>query len=42
VLTIFCLLGSPPAGKEEGITLVLGQGMNFNKPTSGETAFIKV
>jgi hypothetical protein len=42
VLTVLCLLGSPPAGKEEGITLVLGQGMNFTKPTSGETVFIKV
>ncbi|TMD15324.1 MAG: hypothetical protein E6I96_07625, partial [Chloroflexi bacterium] len=29
VLTVFCLLGSPPAGKDEGITLVLGQGGNF-------------
>ena len=41
VLTVFCLLGSPPAGKDEGITLVLGQGGNFTKPVSGETVFIR-
>lgn len=41
VLTVFCLLGSPPAGKDEGITLVLGQGGNFTKPVNGETVFIK-
>src|SRR5216683_1339447 len=41
VLTVFCLLGSPPAGKEEGIALILGNGMNFTKPAGGETVFIK-
>jgi len=40
VLTVTCLLGSPPAGKDEGITLILGNGMNFTKSTSGETAFV--
>src|SRR5438552_2173685 len=25
VLTIYCVLGSPPGGKEEGITVILGQ-----------------
>jgi len=41
VLTVFCVLGSPPAGKDEGVTLVLGQGGNFTKPVSGQTVFIK-
>ncbi len=41
VLTIFCLLGSPPPSKDEGISLILGNGMNFTRPTSGETVFIK-
>jgi hypothetical protein len=41
VLTIECLFGSPPAGKQEGSRLVLGQGLNFNKSTSGQTLFIK-
>lgn len=40
VLTVTCLLGSPPAGKNEGVTLILGNGMNFTKSTSGETAYI--
>lgn len=40
VLTVTCLLGNPPAGKDEGITLVLGNGMNFTKSTSGQTDFI--
>ena len=42
VLTITCLLGSPPAGKDEGVTLVLGQGGQFTKSTGGETAFVPV
>jgi hypothetical protein len=41
VLTITCLLGTPPPSKMEGITLVLGQGGNFNTSTGGETVFIK-
>jgi hypothetical protein len=41
VLTIACLVGSPPAGKDEGIRLVLGQGLNFSQSTSGQTLFIK-
>jgi len=40
VLTVFCLLGSPPPSKEEGITLILGNGMNFTEQTSGETVYI--
>jgi hypothetical protein len=40
VLTIICLQGSPPAGKEEGITLVLGSGGQFTKEAGGNTVFI--
>jgi hypothetical protein len=40
VLTIYCLLGSPPAGKEEGITLILGSGGQFTKQDGGNTVFI--
>jgi hypothetical protein len=42
VLIVECLISSPPpAGKDEGIRLVLGRGLNFNKSTSGQTLFIK-
>jgi hypothetical protein len=40
VITIICLVGSPPPGKDEGIKLVLGEGGNFNRSTSGVTLFI--
>ena len=42
VLTVTCVLGSPPAGKMEGITVVLGTGGQFTKPVleSGTTVFI--
>jgi hypothetical protein len=42
VLTIFCLLGSPPAGKAEGIAVILGNDGQFTKPVaeSGNTVFI--
>jgi len=40
VLTIYCLLGSPPAGKEEGITVILGNGGQFTKQDGGTTVFI--
>jgi hypothetical protein len=38
VLTITCLLGLPPAGKVEGIAVVLGSGGQYTKPVaeSGE------
>lgn len=42
VLTITCALGSPPAGKEEGITVVLGSGGQFTKPDGGNNVFIPV
>jgi len=41
VLTVHCVLGLPPAGKDEGINLVLGQGLNFTKSKGGQTLFIK-
>jgi hypothetical protein len=40
VLTIYCLLGSPPNGKEEGITVNLGNGGQFTKQDGGNTIFI--
>ena len=41
VLTITCLLGSPPAGKVEGITVILGNGGQYTKPVaeSGDNIF---
>ena len=42
VLTIICLLGSPPAGKMEGITLILGAGASgeYTMQEGGNTVFI--
>jgi hypothetical protein len=42
VLTIICVLGSPPAGKMEGIELVLGSGASgeFTMEDGGNTVFI--
>ncbi|SRR5713226_1047868 len=42
VLTVICVLGSPPASKMEGITVILGTGGQFTKsvPESGTTVFI--
>jgi hypothetical protein len=42
VLTVTCVLGSPPAGKMEGITVIVGTGGQFTKPVleSGTTVFI--
>src|SRR5207245_382619 len=42
VLTIYCLQGSPPAGKEEGITVNLGSNGQFTKQDGGNTAFFFV
>jgi len=39
LLTITCVEGSPPPGKEEGIMLSLHHGLDFSKPTSGDTQF---
>ena len=43
LLTIVCLLGTPPPGKMEGIQLVLGSGVSgeFTKQDGGSTVFIK-
>lgn len=40
VLTITCVLGSPPAGKMEGVTLILGPGGEFTDAAGGNTVFI--
>lgn len=40
VLTLTCVLGSQPAGKEEGITVVLGNGGQFTQPVEGNNVFI--
>lgn len=40
VLTIICLQGSPPASKEEGITVILGDGGQFTKEAGGNTVFV--
>jgi hypothetical protein len=39
VLTITCLLGSPPAGKGEGITVVLGKDGQYTKQDGGDNIF---
>jgi hypothetical protein len=40
VLTMICALGSFPAGKEEGITVILGAGGQFTKQHGGNNIFI--
>jgi hypothetical protein len=40
VLTIYCLQGSPPPSKMEGISVILGSGGQFTKPDGGNTVFI--
>ena len=41
-LTVVCLLGSPPAGAEEGIKFNVKDFINFNRtvPESGQTLFV--
>jgi len=41
VLTIFCVLGSPPPSKEEGITVILSADGQFTKQDGGNTVFIR-
>lgn len=43
-LTIFCVLGSPPGGKMEGIQLILGSAVSgeYTKQDGGNTVFIKI
>ncbi len=40
ILTVNCLLGSPPSGFDEGIRLNVKDLINFNKSVSGDTVFI--
>jgi hypothetical protein len=40
-LTIYCLIGAPPASAEEGIRLVVPGVLNFNDVVSGENVYIK-
>jgi len=42
VLTIFCILGTPPPSVMEGVTLVLGSGVSgeYTTEVSGNTIFI--
>ena len=40
LLTVDCLIGSPPAGANEGVGLVVFGIINFNKEVSGETLFV--
>ena len=40
LLTVTCVLGSPPAGHTEGITVILGPGGAFTKKVSGNTVFM--
>jgi len=44
VLTIICVLGSPPAGKMEGIQLVLGSGVSgeYTMQVEGNNVFIAI
>ena len=40
VVTITCLLGTPPTGKMERITVILGNGGQFTKGVSGDNVFV--
>jgi hypothetical protein len=40
LLTVTCVLGSPPAGHSEGIAVILGPGGAFTQEVSGNTLFI--
>lgn len=41
LLTVYCLLGSPPAGQDEGIKLNVQDIINFNMQDGGNTLFIR-
>lgn len=41
ILTVICLLGSPPSGVDEGIKLNVQDIINFNTQTGGVTLFIR-
>ncbi len=40
ILQIGCLIGSPPAGVDEGVRLNVKDLINFNKSVGGDTVFI--
>jgi hypothetical protein len=40
VLTIYCVLGTPPPSAVEGVHLAVTGGPNFNKQVTGDTDFI--
>jgi len=39
-LTVYCLIGSPPSGFEEGVRLNVYDLINFNMPSGGNTLFV--
>ena len=39
-LTVYCLIGSPPSGFEEGVRLNVYDLINFNMPSGGNTVFV--
>ncbi len=41
-LTVDCLIGSPPAGADEGVRLNVKDLINFNMEVEGETLFVKL
>lgn len=41
LLTVYCLIGSPPSGFEEGIRLNVQNIINFNMQDGGNTLFIR-
>jgi hypothetical protein len=41
ILTVYCVLGSPPSGVDEGIRLNVQNIINFNTQAGGTTIFIR-
>jgi hypothetical protein len=41
LLTVICLIGSPPAGVDEGIRFNVQNLINFNMPDGGNTLFVR-
>lgn len=41
LLTIYCLIGTPPPSAEEGIRLVVPGVLNFNDVVTGENVYVK-
>jgi len=40
-VTVYCLIGYPPASAEEGVRVVVPGIANFNKQVSGMNVYIK-